>query len=488
MSTRPVAPVVAQKITVTNNSATKASGKSKIGKRFQSNERKYGEGEKRREARKSSNKSRKQEQETKEAETEDQAPEKEAELIESSNEKKETSSETNSGGSEQGSKKSNQPRTEMKRGSEKPKIDEILEADQDAKQTRKSGKKAAASASQLARFGMDESELEKFYTFPDSVQAAMAKEPTSVVRRLLEMEELTPVLAENFMSYSKRARGKLLALDDPMLISLLEDQVDEEIILDVLSAGSIQNASVENLPDPIETSSLDQEILVLGDKLRESGNLAVFEEVEELNGGSWNDEWVAIAEVGNELSKSYYFLSDWNSLQAFEASQALNNPFFDEVSSLYDQLMLDSMDVGMSPAVVGGKSIEIGPESYNFSEMLGDSMGLLIGATEKLIIRGVIEIGAESSSGSSVGLVSGGAIEVSTGTNLKSTLSGMIVSAREDVLLNETTLESVREVAVRSLRDLQIEQLTINAPDRVHLRASRNLDINGLELASLCQA
>ena len=46
MSTRPVAPVVAQKITVTNNSATKASGKSKIGKRFQSNERKYGEGEK----------------------------------------------------------------------------------------------------------------------------------------------------------------------------------------------------------------------------------------------------------------------------------------------------------------------------------------------------------------------------------------------------------------------------------------------------------
>ena len=72
-----------------------------------------------------------------------------------------------------------------------------------------------------------------------------------------------------------------------------------------------------------------------------------------------------------------------------------------------------------------------------------------------------------------------------TGTNLKSTLSDMIVSAREDVLLNETTLESVREVAVRSLRDLQIEQLTINAPDRVHLRASRNLDINGSPSQSL---
>ena len=118
----------------------------------------------------------------------------------------------------------------MKRGSEKPKIDEILEADQDAKQTRKSGKKAAASASQLAPLLEWMSPNWKSFTPSDSVQAAMAKEPTSVVRRLLEMEELTPVLAENFMSYSKRARGKLLALDDPMLISLLEDQVEEEII------------------------------------------------------------------------------------------------------------------------------------------------------------------------------------------------------------------------------------------------------------------
>ena len=41
---------------------------------------------------------------------------------------------------------------------------------------------------------------------------------------------------------------------------------------------------------------------------------------------------------------------------------------------------------------------------------------------------------------------------------------------------------SVRAVTEECAR-LQIEQLTINALDRVHLRASRNLDINGLELS-----
>jgi hypothetical protein len=480
MSTRPVAPVVAQKITVANESATQASGEVKLESVSKAMQESTVKANKRRDSGRNSGE---QEQENKEVESEEKVSEKEPEIMESSNETKEGSKETDTGGSEQGSKKSNQPKLEQRPNSEKPKIDEILEADQDAKQTRKTGKKAGASASQLARFGMNESELEKFYTFSDSVQAAMIKEPTVVVRRLMEMEELTPGLADTFMSYSIRARGRMLALDDTMLISLLEDQVDEQIVLDALSTGNIQNASIENLPEPIQTSELEQEILLLGDKLKESGNLKVFEKVEELNGGDWNNEWISIAEVGNELSKDYYFLSDWNLLQGFEASQTLNNPFFEEVSSLYDQLLLDAMDAGMNPTVLGGRSIEIGPNSYDFSKMLGDKMGLLIGATDILTLRGELEIGAGSSNGDRIALISGGSIEVTAGTNLKSTLSDMIVSAREDVLLRDATLESVREVAVRSLRDLQINQVTMNASDRVHLRTSRNLDVDGLQLS-----
>ena len=55
--------------------------------------------------------------------------------------------------------------------------------------------------------------------------------------------------------------------------------------------------------------------------------------------------------------------------------------------------------------------------------------------------------------GSDILLASGESIEVSAGSTLKSALSNLVVSSREDILLNDATLESAREVAVRSLRD-----------------------------------
>jgi hypothetical protein len=49
--------------------------------------------------------------------------------------------------------------------------------------------------------------------------------------------------------------------------------------------------------------------------------------------------------------------------------------------------------------------------------------------------------------------------------------------------MQEVILESTREVALRSLRDLQLNQVSITAADRIHLRASRNLDVDGLQLS-----
>ena len=362
-----------------------------------------------------------------------------------------------------------------------PKIDQILEADQDAKQIRKTGKESGASATQLARFGLNETEMEKFYSFSESVQAALIEEPVAVVRRLMGINEFSPSLAESFMSYSKEARDKLLAIDDKMMIGLLADQIEEEIIIELLNPQNIQDSMRENIPGSTQTEDLDLEILTLGDELRESGNLAVFDEVEKLNGGEWTEEWVEVARVGNELSKSYYLISDLSTMESFEAIQVQENPFYEEVSSLYDQLTLDAMDVGMSPLVIGGSSLTVGAGSYDFTEMLGDKTALLIGATEQLNLSGAISFGGDT--GLSAMLASGSAIEVSAGTSIKGALADLVISARQDVLLRETALESSREVAIRSLRDLQLTQVKIHAPDRVHLRASRNLDINGLELS-----
>ena len=458
MSPRPVNPVAAQAITTTNKAATKVSGKVKLASVSKAMNKNTAKAKERRKAR---TEARKADQENQESSQEQE-------------------SDTKSEGKPEGKPEAKAPSNAKP---EQPKIDKILESDPDAKQTRKTGKTSGASASQLTRFNFNEADLTKFYSFSESVQAAMMKESTAVVSRLIAMDDFNSQKANIFFGYSRQARQKILALEDSMFLSLLGSDMTEVMVLDVLSTRSVNAANSENVPDPVVSSDMDSQILALGDQLRSSGNLEVFEKVEELNGGQWTEDWINVAEVGNLLSQSYSLPSDWAGIQPLGSNEALENPFFSDVSSLYEQLLLDSLDAGSDPIVLGGSSISLGSESYNFEEMLGDKTGLLMGATESLTLNGVINLQADGIDGVRFIAASGGAIEVAQGTNVKSTLADLVISAREDVLMQEVSLESAREVALRSLRDLQLNQVTITAADRVHLRASRNLDVDGLQLS-----
>ena len=202
-----------------------------------------------------------------------------------------------------------------------------------------------------------------------------------------------------------------------------------------------------------------------------------------MNAGEWTEEWLRVAEIGNQIRQNYDLAEDWNELELLQAESALSNPFYEEISSLYEQLSLDQMDAGDNPLVLAGRSIALGAASYDFSQMLGSESSLLVGATESLSIDGLVEVLGTPNEGARMVLASGGSIEVTNGTNLKSALSDLVVSAREDVLMSGVALESAREVAIRSLRDLQLNQLTINAPDRVRITAARDLDVDGLQLS-----
>ena len=451
VSPRPVNPVAAKAINTTNKAATKVSGKVKLERVSKAMNKNTAKAKERRKARSEARKAEKE-----------------------SSQEKET--ESKSGGKPETKAPSNAK-------PEQPKIDEILESDPDAKQTRKTGKTSGASASQLSKFNFNEADLTKFYSFSESVQAAMIRESIGVVSRLIAMDEFNPQKASIFFGYSRQARVKILALEDSMLLSLLGSDMTEEMVLDVLSTRSVNGANSENVPEPVVTNEMDSQVLVLGDKLRASGNLKVFEKVEELNEGQWTEDWIAVAEAGNYLSQSYSLPSDFAGIQPLGSTEALENPFFSDVSSLYEQLLLDSLDAGSDPVVLGGLSLSLGSESYNFKEMLGDKTGLLMGATDKLTLDGVINLQADGMDGVRFIAASGGAIEVAKGTSIKSTLADLVISAREDVLMQEVSLESTREVALRSLRDLQLNQVTITAADLVHLRASRNLDVDGLQLS-----
>ena len=80
----------------------------------------------------------------------------------------------------------------------------------------------------------------------------------------------------------------------------------------------------------------------------------------ELSGGELTEDWVRIAEVANSLSAELYIEEGMlPAVSDFSGREALANPFYEEISSLYDVLELDLMVAGDNPSIIGADSISV---------------------------------------------------------------------------------------------------------------------------------
>ena len=361
-------------------------------------------------------------------------------------------------------------------------VDDVLEQNPDAKETRKSGK-TSAFARRLAELSLDAAQIEKFYTLSDSSQNSILNLETDKILRLLSLQDFGTARADVLFSYAPDTRSLLFQLENIPLLAVLDQAIDEFLLLASLNDAGISAAQSSQLPEEPTLSEVQQKVLLLGNELRATGNLEIFEEIQKLSDGVWTDDWIRVAQVGNQLSQDYDFRKDLATLQALDGTEALTNPFFVEVSTLYDTLLLDQIDGGSNPAVVGGSTLTLGAESYDLSALLGDKSSLLLGASESLILGGQIIFNTGSATAPRILAVSGGTIQVGADTSIQSVVGDLVLSARQDILLQNASLESAREVAVRSLRDLQLNQVSIQASSLVRLKASGNLDVDGLQLS-----
>ena len=361
-------------------------------------------------------------------------------------------------------------------------VDDVLEQNPDAKETRQSGK-TSTFASRLAELSLDAGQMEKFYTLSESSQNSILNLETDIILRLLSLQDFGTARADVLFSYAADTRSLLFQLENIPLLAVLDQAIDESLLLASLNDAGISAAQSSQLPEEPTLNEVQQKVLLLGNELRATGNLEIFEEIQKLSDGVWTDDWIRIAQVGNQLSQDYDLRKDLATLQALEGTEALTNPFFVEVSTLYDTLLLDQIDGGSNPAVVGGFTLTLGAESYDLSALLGDKSSLLLGASESLILGGQIIFNTGSATAPRILAVSGGTIQVGADTSIQSVVGDLVLSARQDILLQNASLESAREVAVRSLRDLQLNQVSIQASSLVRLKASGNLDVDGLQLS-----
>ena len=354
------------------------------------------------------------------------------------------------------------------------KIEELIEQNPDAKQMQEKGK--GASASELAKFPT------KNYWVARELRNTELDLEFEVVERLLSAEGFGPALAEKFTGFSSEAQVLVLGLEDAALITLLEQDIDEALILSAMSPERVELSASDNLPQESDSSEMGDDVLSLGDALRESGNSEVYGEILELAGGEWTEEWLRVAEVANILS-SDLAISPTSLPESLvvSGSEALSNPFYEEISSLYDTLESDLAAAGSDLSVLGGNLITVDSGTYDLTDSLGDSSSIIIGASEAFEVSGNIEFTGPAEK--RVLIMSGDSINPDSGTNVTSALSDLVVATREDVLLSDSRLESAREIAVRSLRDIELKQVSLLADSMVRVKAAQDLNVDGLELS-----
>ena len=362
-------------------------------------------------------------------------------------------------------------------------VDEVLEQNQDAKQVRKTGNETVSSE-ELTKFPFDNVQLEKFLSFPKNIQEEFLLREFELVTRLLDLENFGPAEAAHFLSFTVQTQEIILQLGNSPLSSLLVQKMEEEIILNTLTPEGIdlsQSSILQKLNAP--SDPLQESIFALADELRESGNSWIFDEFLKRAGGEWNNDWLEKASIANSLAQDKTLTTDFMEIDSPPGAQILANPYFTEVSSMYSRLEMDGLVAGNDPLIFGGKNVELLAGSYDFLNELGKGDTLIISAAEKLSIAGQYSLSGDSKSGNRIIVMSGGKMDISEGSSITSMLSDLVILTREDVLLRDNRLESAREVAIRSLRNASLEQVSINAGSLVRIHAERDLDVDGLQLS-----
>ncbi|MEC8864871.1 MAG: FecR family protein [Verrucomicrobiota bacterium] len=363
------------------------------------------------------------------------------------------------------------------------KIDDVLEQSFDLKQTRESGEELGVSAKDLARFDLNDLQLKKFLEFTEEMQRKFIEESPQYLAQLLDLSGFELAQAESFLSYNKATREIIVLLEEEPMMALLNQALDQSVISGSLSPDSVAQSAQRNLPNDDKAESLDEKALEVADLLRTSGNSELYQKIlEEMDGEPWSEDWIKTAKVANQLSQDYALPNQMDELVTLSAEETFDNPFFLEVSSLYGTLSDDSMDLGDNPVVFGGKGISLGSGTYDWSSRLSDG-ALLIGASETLELKGELMMSSGDGGDARMVLMSGDSINVAQGTKLSAVLSDLVVAARADVLMQDVALESAREVAIRSLRNIELQQVKIHADSMVRMKASRELNVNGLELS-----
>lgn len=328
--------------------------------------------------------------------------------------------------------------------------------------------------------GLTETQISNYAQLGNDVQNFVKVDQEEVVRRLFSESKFDDSRLVNFYEYSEDTRVLILSLDDELMFTLLDEKFDEELLVESLTKMNIDFSNPLNTPKNQPSNPQSVRLQELSQRLEESGNGWVMEELMDMSGGKLTEEWIRIGEVADVLLKNH-LVDDLNPADVFQTSEVRINPFYTEVSALYDELKLDALVMGAG-VMIGANDLIIPENSQALNPYFGDGVDeVVLSASQSISFEGDVnwEVPVGTNEARLV-VMSGGALNLKEGMTLESATSDLILSTREDLLLRQVNLNAAGEVVIRGLRDVNLEDVSIRASNLAKIKARRNLDVNGL--------
>ncbi|MDG1326035.1 MAG: hypothetical protein P8P49_09730, partial [Opitutales bacterium] len=359
---------------------------------------------------------------------------------------------------------------------------QALENNSEVKEVRKTGRVSPYSRA-LSKYGLSTKQTNRFNLFPPQLQNRLMRLGVDNLKRVLNINDFQINQAYSLFGYTSDMQKLILGLEDKALVSLLNEKISESVLVDTLNQENMFASSSTLVPGENAIPAQDASLLALGEKLKQSGNSVLLDELKVLSGGSMSEEWIRVGEVANVLTQDYSLTTSSLSDLVMSGTEVLSNPFYQEISSLYGQLESETLVAGQ-PTFIAGRRITIDSAKLDISSLPGSGSGsFVVSGSELLKMSTSVELIGSPTSSTRVVLMSGENLESEKGLTFKSATSDLVLAARKDILLEDVQLESTREIALRSLRDVTLSNVTIGTGNLATVRATRDLNVNGMKFS-----
>jgi hypothetical protein len=296
------------------------------------------------------------------------------------------------------------------------------------------------------------------------------------------MEGFGAKQAEAFVTYSPKTRTQISGLSDEAAVSLLNQGLDENLLAVTLTAENLKASDPSKVPTTVKPASSDQGTLALGEKLMNNGNSYIMDDLKSQSNGTLSAESIKVAETADLLLADYQ-LSDSASggLTLLDSAKVLTNPFYREISSLYQELETDQLVAGVA-GFASGRNLIVSANAQALTPYMsnGESRTLVLSASEKLSFQGDLTWSDKPEHAARLVVMSSGEMTFAKSMTLKSATSDLVIASQKNIVMDGVSMDVSQEAAIRGMRDISLNNVGIGANSMATIKASRNLNVDGL--------